>query len=162
MESINVNPQLLLLACLILFIIFKIDYFLKDFIYLFLEKGEEREKERKRNIDVRENIDVRDRQRWVVSCTCANWERNPQPRHAPDQESNRQPFSLRDVTQPTEPLRSRLVLSILNDLQNFVSLKKNPKKFIALERSLLTMLLKLLEGFRPWVMHSNTISPHAR
>ena len=29
-------------------------YIFKDFLYLFLERGEEREKERKRNIDVRE------------------------------------------------------------------------------------------------------------
>ena len=31
-----------------------LDPFLQEFIYLFLERGEEREKERERNIDVRE------------------------------------------------------------------------------------------------------------
>ena len=45
--------------------------FLKDFIYLFLEKGEGKEKERERNINV-----------WS-SLTCSHWEPGPQPRHVP-------------------------------------------------------------------------------
>ena len=50
---------------------------LKDFIYLFLEQGERREKERERNID------VRGRHGSVASSTHPNWGPNPQPRHAP-------------------------------------------------------------------------------
>ena len=38
-------------------------FFLKDFIYLFLERGEGREKKRERNIDVREKPQP------VASCT---------------------------------------------------------------------------------------------
>ena len=53
-------------------------FFFKDFIYLFLERGDEREKERERNIDVR-NIDqllLSDASRMH-----RDWELNPQPRH---------------------------------------------------------------------------------
>ena len=49
--------------------------FFKDFIYLCLERG--REKERERNITVREKHPL------VVSHTCPNQELNPQPRHIP-------------------------------------------------------------------------------
>ena len=52
--------------------------FFKDFIYLVLERGDEREKERERNIDVR-NIDqllLSDASRMH-----RDWELNPQPRH---------------------------------------------------------------------------------
>ena len=66
--------------------------FSKDFIYLFLERGEGRE----RNIDVR-NIDQ-------LPLTCAltgNQTRNPGM--CPDQKSNWWPFALWDGAQPTEP-----------------------------------------------------------
>ena len=49
----------------------------KDVIYLFLERGEGRKKERERNIDVRE------KHRWVTSCMCPDWGPNPQPGHVP-------------------------------------------------------------------------------
>ena len=51
--------------------------FLKDFIYLFLERGEGREKERERNITVREK-------HWsVASLTCPDQGPNLQPSHVP-------------------------------------------------------------------------------
>ena len=58
-------------------IIFKnLDYFpsfLKDFIYLALERGEGREKEREGNIDV-----------WLpLTGPVPNWGPGPQPRGAP-------------------------------------------------------------------------------
>ena len=50
------------------------------FIYLFIylsERGEGREKERERNIDVREKHQL------GASHTCSNWGQNPQSRHVP-------------------------------------------------------------------------------
>ena len=49
----------------------------KDFIYLFLERGEWREKEWKRNIDMREKHQL------VASSTYPDLGRNLQPRHVP-------------------------------------------------------------------------------
>ena len=46
--------------------------FFKDFIYLFLERGEGREKERERNINV-----------WLPLTCPHNWGPCPQPRHVP-------------------------------------------------------------------------------
>ena len=40
---------------------------LKDFIYLFLERGEGRKTERERNINVGEKY------QWVASCICPDW-----------------------------------------------------------------------------------------
>ena len=51
--------------------------FLKYFIYLFLEKREWRDKERERNIDVREKHQL------VVSLTLPDQGPNVQPRHVP-------------------------------------------------------------------------------
>ena len=51
--------------CILLF------FFFKDFIYLFLERGEGREKERERNINV-----------WLLLHT-PHWGPGPQPRHVP-------------------------------------------------------------------------------
>ena len=45
--------------------------FLKDFIYLFLDRGEGKEKERERNTNV-----------WLYLC-CPYWGAGPQPRHVP-------------------------------------------------------------------------------
>ena len=56
----------------------QLNIFLKV-IYLFLERGEGREKERERNIDVRE----REEHRLVASCTHPDWGLNPQPKHVP-------------------------------------------------------------------------------
>ena len=52
--------------------------FLKDVIYLFIERGEGREKERERNIAVWEMY-------WLVSCLLhnPNWGPGPQPRRVP-------------------------------------------------------------------------------
>ena len=48
---------------------------LKDFIYIFLKRGEGRDKERERNVDVKEN-------HWsAASLMRPNWRPNPQPRH---------------------------------------------------------------------------------
>ena len=63
-----------------IFIFFKEEQFLKDFMYLFLERGEGKEKERERNINV-----------WVpLACSptgdlahnsgmCPAWESNQRP-----------------------------------------------------------------------------------
>ena len=68
----------------------------KEFIYLFLERGEGRQKERERDIDVRE------RHPSVASGRCPSWGPNPQPGVCPDKELNRQPVALRDDIQLTE------------------------------------------------------------
>ena len=49
----------------------------KDFIYLFFERGERREKNRERNIDMRE------KHQWVASCMSLDWGPTPQSRHVP-------------------------------------------------------------------------------
>ena len=49
----------------------------KDFTYLFLERGEGREKERETNINVWEKHQL------VASCTHPDWGPGPQPRHVP-------------------------------------------------------------------------------
>ena len=71
----------------------------KDFVYLFLEKGE-REKERERNIDQFLFI-------WLVCTPTKDWTCNPDI--CPDLESNWQCFSLQDDTQPTELHQSGLL-----------------------------------------------------
>ena len=63
--------------------------FLKDFIYLFIEKGG-REGERKRNTNV-----------WLPF-THPQPGIGPQPRHVPYCESNQRPFGLQVSDQPTE------------------------------------------------------------
>ena len=67
-------------------------FFFKDLIYLFLEKGEGREKE-ERNINQLPFIHTPTRDQ-----TC-------NPGMCPDWESNQQPFALQDNAQPTEPHR---------------------------------------------------------
>ena len=52
--------------------------FLKDFIYLFLERGERREEERETDIKAREEY-----QCVVASHTPVNWGPGLQPRHVP-------------------------------------------------------------------------------
>ena len=61
-------------------------FFLKDFIYLFLERGEGREKERERNTNVRE------KHQWVASHRRRDWDLAHDPRMHPDWESNQRPF----------------------------------------------------------------------
>ena len=64
----------------------------EDFIYLFLERGEGREKEREIKIELRE-----------ISCLShtPNW--GPGLQAIPDWELNQQPFGLQPGTQSTEP-----------------------------------------------------------
>ena len=98
--TINKIMFLLLHPCYYHILLIFLQYY-KDFIYLFLERGERREKERERKSDVR-NTD-----RLPLTCAptgdrtwnpgiCPNWESNPRP--------------LRDDTLPTEPHQSGLLL----------------------------------------------------
>ena len=65
--------------------------------YLFFLFIDSREKDRERNIDVRE-------EHWpVASCTLPNWDQTQNPGMGPDWESNLWPVGLRDNAQPTEP-----------------------------------------------------------
>ena len=78
---------------------FIITIIFKDAIYSYshLERGEGREKERGRNIDVREI-------HWlVVSLMPLAGDLVNNPGMCPDQESNQQPFSSQASTQSTEP-----------------------------------------------------------
>ena len=69
-------------------------FFKKRSIYLFLERREGREKERERNIDVREK-------HWSVASRLRT--RPDNPGMCSDGESNRWPLTLWNDTQPTEP-----------------------------------------------------------
>ena len=64
-------------------------------IYFFREKG--REKERERNIDVRENRQL------AASCVPPNGGLAHNPGMCPDRESNQQPLGSQAGTQSTEP-----------------------------------------------------------
>ena len=79
-------------------------FFFLDFIYLFLERGKRREKVRERNIDVQEKHPL------VASCMHPDEGQTQNSGMCPDWESNQQPFSLRDDTQPTEPHQSGLLV----------------------------------------------------
>ena len=71
--------------------------FLKDFIYLVLERGEGRQEERERTMDVQEK-------HWsVASCNPRTGHLAHNPGTCPDWEWNWQPFSLQASTQFTEP-----------------------------------------------------------
>ena len=63
-------------------------FFKKDFLYLFLQRGEGKEKERERKINVREKY------RSVASCTPPPGDLARNPSMCPDGESNLQPFTL--------------------------------------------------------------------
>ena len=68
----------------------------KEFVY-FLERGEERVKERVKNIDVH-------KKHWLVaSCTPLTWNLACNPGMCPDQELSQWPFWLKASTQSTEP-----------------------------------------------------------
>ena len=71
----------------------------KDFINLFLDRGEGREEERERNVDViwQRYTD------WLPLSHTPNRGLAHNPGMCPDWESNRQPFSLQAVTQSAEP-----------------------------------------------------------
>ena len=66
--------------------------FFKDFIYLFLERGERREEERERNINV-----------WLPLTRPLLGDLAWNPGLCPDRESNPQPFGSKAGTQSTEP-----------------------------------------------------------
>ena len=78
-------------------------YFLKYFIYLFLEREEGREKERERNVN-----------QLPFICTLDHRGLNRQPRLVPGPESNQRPFTLQDDAQPTEPHQSGPEMYISN------------------------------------------------
>ena len=79
--------------------------FSKDFIYLFLERGNRREKERERNTDVR-NIDR------LFFIHAPGGERTRHPGMCPNWGSNQQPFALQNNAQPTEPHQSGLASTL--------------------------------------------------
>ena len=62
--------------------------FLKDAIYLFLERGEVGEKQRERNINMREKHGL------FASCMCPDWDLTHNPGMCPDQESTSDFFSM--------------------------------------------------------------------
>ena len=64
---------------------------------LFLERREGREKERERNIDMRQ------KPQWDSSRTCLTGDQTHNPGIFPDWESNGQPLTLQDDSQPNEP-----------------------------------------------------------
>ena len=69
-------------------------YFLNDFIYLFLERGEGRKKEKERNIPMQEK-------QWsVASHMLSTGDLAHNPGMCPDQELNQWPFTLQDDAQP--------------------------------------------------------------
>ena len=72
--------------------IFRVCFFKKDFIYLFLERGEGREKERERNINVW--LPLTHPQLGDLACN---------PGICPDWESNWRPLGFQAGTQSTEP-----------------------------------------------------------
>ena len=67
-------------------------YFLKYFIYLFLERGEGKEKERERNINV-----------WIPLPTPPTGDLAGNPGMCPDWESNQRPFGSQAGAQSTDP-----------------------------------------------------------
>ena len=75
-----------------IFLVCKVSIFKRFFkIYLFLGRGERREKERERNINV-----------WLPF-THPYWRPSPQPSTCPDWESNQRPFGSQAGSQSAEP-----------------------------------------------------------
>ena len=72
-------------------------FVLKDFIYLLLERGERREKERERNSNVLEI------HQSVISCTPPAGDLAHNPGMCPDWELNQRLFGSQAGTQSTEP-----------------------------------------------------------
>ena len=81
-----------------------ISYFLKDFIYLFLERGREREREEEKHQCV------------VASCAHPTGDLAHNPGMCPDWESNLRPFGSQSGAQSTEPHQPGLdhLISILS------------------------------------------------
>ena len=95
-------------------------YFLKYFIYLFLERGEGREKERERNID-----------HLIASCIPPTGDLACNPGMCPDWDLNLWPFGLWDNTQPTELYQSgqQVFLTYRTPVNLFLSLIPSFIKF---------------------------------
>ena len=87
--------------------------FLKDFIYLFLEKGEEREKERERDFSVREK-----------DCSVASPTGNlvGNPGLCPDQESNKGRFGLQAAPNSVSHASQGIIHSILKKKRAYPSI----------------------------------------
>ena len=66
--------------------------FLKDFVYLFLDKGERKDKERKKNINV-----------WSPLMCLSTGDLACDPGMCPDWESNQRPSGSQSGAQSTEP-----------------------------------------------------------
>ena len=71
-------------------------------LFICFQRGEGRQKERERSIDVRES------HRLIACHTRPDQGRTRNPGMCPDWESNPGPFAVQDGTQPTEPHRSGL------------------------------------------------------
>ena len=74
-------------------------FIFKDYIYLILERGEGREKEREKNID-------RGEKRQLPLSRALTGNRTRTPGMCPD------PFTVRDDTQPAKPLGSGLCAGV--------------------------------------------------
>ena len=83
----------------------KVQTLKKDFTYLFLEKGEGREKEGEKNGCARETLIGRNTDWLPLMCAPAG-DLAHNPDKSPHQESSWQPFSLWTDTQSTEPHQS--------------------------------------------------------
>ena len=88
--------------------------FIKDFTYLFLDRGEGREKERERNINV-----------WLPLAPTGDLAHNPGT--CPDWESNRRPFGLQSALNPlwyisqgpmSTPFNQQLQINVVFRSQN--------------------------------------------
>ena len=75
-------------------------FFQKDFIYLVLDKGEGKEKDMERNINV-----------WLPLAHTPSGDLAHNPGMCPDRESNGQPFDSQDGAQSTEPHKPGLYFS---------------------------------------------------
>ena len=87
-------------------------FYFKDFIYLFLERGEGRKKKRERNINVWEihwSVVSRMSPTGDLACLACN------PGMCPDWETNWWPFSSQVRTRPTEPHQPGLPYFLIND-----------------------------------------------
>ena len=82
--------------------------FIKYFVYLFLDRGERREKERERNISV-----------WLPLLCPALGNLACNPGMCPDWEWNQQPFGSQAGTQSTEPQPARAELLIFVSFVSF-------------------------------------------